>query len=65
MAAITSAPTPLKSGFGLGFWQDFKMDLAAVVETLGDSTSNGTTANTIAELQTWVDAVIAAASDVQ
>ena len=64
MAAITLAPTPAKGGLGVGFWWDFKQNLATVVATLADTTSNGTTANTIAELQTFVDAVIAAGSDV-
>lgn len=60
MAAITAAPTPPKTRMGKGFWVDFQSELAAVVSSLADDTSNGTTANTIAELQTYVAAVIAA-----
>lgn len=58
MAAITLAPTPPKTDMGIGFWVDFKAQVALVVASFTDDTSNGTTANTIAELQTYVDAVI-------
>ena len=60
MAAITGAPTPPKTALGLGFWVSTKENLATVVSAMVDDTSNGTTANTIAELQTYVAAVIAA-----
>jgi hypothetical protein len=60
MAAITLAPTPPKDGGGMGFWVDLRENLKVVVGKLSDTTSNGTTANTIAELQTFVDVVIAA-----
>ena len=60
MAAITAAPTPPKTRMGKGFWVDVDWMLKEVVSSLGDDTSNGTTANTIAELQTYVTAVIAA-----
>lgn len=64
MAAITLAPTPPKGGMGLGYWKDLKEQLIVIVALLGDTTSNGTTSNTIAELQTFVDAALAASSDV-
>ncbi len=60
MGAITAAPTPPKTKFGIGFWVDFQSQMAAVVSSFTDDTSNGTTANTIAELNTYVAAVIAA-----
>lgn len=64
MAAILLTPTPPKAGIlSLGFWQEFKDNLATVVSFLSDTT-NGTTANTIAELQTGVDTIIAATSDI-
>ncbi len=59
MGAITAAPTPPKTRMGEGFWVDFQAQLATVVSSFTDDTSNGTTANTIAELQTYVAAVIA------
>lgn len=58
MAAITLAPTPPKTDMGIGFWVDVKAQLACVVASFTDDTSNGTTANTILELQTYIDAVI-------
>lgn len=58
MAAITIAPTPPKSKEGKGFYVDFQAQLAAIVSGFTDNTSNGTTANTIAELQTYIAAVI-------
>lgn len=58
MGAITAAPTPPKSDMGVGFYVDFKNQLAIVVAAFSDDTSNGTTANTIAELQTYIDACI-------
>lgn len=58
MGAITIAPTPPKSREGIGFYVDFQAQLAAVVSGFTDNTSNGTTSNTIAELQTYVAAVI-------
>lgn len=60
MGAITAAPTPPKTRMGKGFWVDFDFTLKTVVAALADDSSNGTTANTIAELQTYVTAVIAA-----
>lgn len=59
MAAITIAPTPPKSDEGIGFYVDFQAVLATVVAGFTDNTSNGTTSNTIAELQTYITAVIA------
>lgn len=59
MAAITAAPTPPKTKMGKGFWVDADAMLKEIVAALSDDTSNGTTANTIAELQTYVTAVIA------
>jgi len=64
MAAITLAPTPAKSGLGLGWWVDLQDKMATLAGVFTDSTSNGTTANTIAELNTFITAVIAANSDV-
>lgn len=58
MAAITAAPTPPKSKMGKGFYVDLQALLAEMVSAFTDDTSNGTTANTIAELQTYVAAVI-------
>jgi hypothetical protein len=60
MGAITAAPTPPKTRMGIGFWKDFDETLKTVVASFTDDTSNGTTANTIAELQTYVTAVLAA-----
>lgn len=59
MAAITAAPTPPKTRLGKGFYVDLDWMLKEMVSALGDDTSNGTTANTIAELQTYITAVIA------
>lgn len=56
MAAINLTPSPGKQAMGIGFWQDLKAQLALVVATLSDTT-NGTSANTIAELQTFCDTV--------
>jgi hypothetical protein len=58
MAAITAAPTPPKTKMGKGFYQDLDWALKTMVAALADDTSNGTTANTIAELQTYIAAVI-------
>lgn len=58
MAAITAAPTPPKSKMGKGFYVDLQAALAAQVSAFTDDTSNGTTANTIAELQTYLAAVL-------
>lgn len=63
MGAITLAPTPPKTDLGLGFWQGFSDTLATVASCLAE-TSNFTTANTVAELQTGITAVIAAISGV-
>lgn len=59
MAAITIAPTPPKTKEGIGFYQDFLGTLDAVISGFTDNTSNGTTSNTVAELRTYVVAVIA------
>lgn len=59
MAAITIAPTPIKTDEGIGFYVDFLNNLDCVIAGFADNTSNGTTANTIAELRTYVVAVIA------
>lgn len=58
MAAITLAPTPPKGGLGLGYFVGLKNQLAAFETFLADSTSDGTTANTLAEIKTFIDAVI-------
>ncbi len=58
MAAITAAPTPPKSRMGKGFYSDLQLALATQVAAFADDTSNGTTANTIAELQTYIAAVL-------
>lgn len=60
MGAITAAPTPPKTRFGIGFYQDFLNLLDTQIAAFTDDTSNGTTANTIAELRTYIVAVIAA-----
>ncbi len=64
MGAITIAPTPPKTKEGIGFYQDFLNQLDIVIAEFTDNTSNGTTANTIAELRTYIVAVIGTISDV-
>jgi len=59
MAAITAAPTPPKTKMGKGFYADFLNNFDCVIAALADDTSNGTTANTLAELRTYIVAVIA------
>lgn len=59
MSAITIAPTPPKSKEGIGFYQSFLFELDEVISGFTDNTSNGTTSNTIAELRTYIVAVIA------
>jgi hypothetical protein len=59
MAAITIAPTPPKSREGKGFYIDSLWHLDQLISGFTDNTSNGTTANTVAELRTYIVAVIA------
>jgi hypothetical protein len=60
MGAITAAPTPPKTKMGIGFYQDLLNSLDTQIAALADDTSNGTTSNTIAELRTYIVAVLAA-----
>jgi hypothetical protein len=59
MGAITIAPTPPKTKEGRGFYVDFLNNLDCIIAGFTDNTSNGTTANTLAEFRTYLVAVIA------